>query len=102
MGNYKIEALWDCSYCGTKGIKGREQACTNCGHGRDQDVKFYLPEIIDESAAVDESKVHISDGPDWLCSYCDTYNHSDANFCMNCGASKEESEKNYFEVQRRK
>ena len=27
----KIEAYWDCPYCGNKAIRGREHACPACG-----------------------------------------------------------------------
>ena len=38
---YTVEGYWDCQYCGTEGIRGRSKFCPNCGHGRDESVRFY-------------------------------------------------------------
>ncbi len=89
----KIVAYWDCSSCGTKGITGESRTCPNCGKPRGDDVTFYMKEDTLE-VVEDESKV--SSGPDWLCSFCNTLNSSDDVVCKSCGASREDSEKNYF------
>lgn len=102
MVHYKIEALWDCIYCNSKAIGGSLQNCPNCGHTRGKEVKFYLPSDISINNAVDESKHSVSSGPDWLCSYCRAYNKSDITICKNCGASREKSDLNYFQINRKK
>jgi hypothetical protein len=45
----------------------------------------------------DETARTISRNPDWLCSYCDALNSDDVHECYVCAASREDSEKNYFE-----
>ena len=90
-----IEGYWDCSYCGNVEIRGREQACPNCGKTRSADVKFYMRE---KTPVVDESK--IEKGPDWYCPYCDSYNPHSATACKNCGHPREAEDKNYFQVRR--
>lgn len=96
MEHYKIEALWDCIYCGNKGILGREQDCPGCGHSRGAEVKFYLPSDISMKNAANEADV--DSGADWLCSYCKSYNSHDINVCENCGANRDEYSKDYFEI----
>lgn len=91
----KIEGLWDCECCSTKGIKGRYRDCPNCGSPRDKNTEFYLPNNITDNY-VDETEVKISSGPDWTCPYCDSLNSSDIDTCSSCGASKNESKENYF------
>lgn len=93
-----IEGRWDCKYCGKKGIRGLSKYCPGCGHPQDKDVKFYMPdkiEYLDEETAKNYGK-----GADWVCSYCNSYNRYDANYCINCGGSKEEKEGDYFSVQK--
>ena len=48
-----IEGYWDCKYCDSKGISGSIRECPNCGHPRDDTVKFYLK---DEKKYVSEEK----------------------------------------------
>lgn len=91
----KVEGLWNCECCSTKGIKGRFRDCPNCGSPRDKNTKFYLPDNISQNY-VDETKVKVSSGPDWTCPYCDSLNSSDIDTCVSCGASKNESTENYF------
>ncbi|MDO4772362.1 MAG: hypothetical protein Q4A72_02205 [Bacillota bacterium] len=95
MAQYKIEALWDCNFCRTKGIKGGKQDCPNCGKTRGEDVAFYLPDDISITNKVqDESKV--SSEADWYCDFCDSLNNANRKKCANCGCEKQESRKNYF------
>ena len=91
----RIEGLWDCAYCGKKGIKARFDACTSCGRARGVETIFYLPEDIEAAALTEEEKALTTNEPDWLCEYCGAYNRSDAANCSKCGASKEESKTNY-------
>lgn len=98
MANYKIEALWDCIYCGNKGSGGRFSACSNCGHTRGKEVTFYLPKETGIEHAVDLSKTKVSQEPDWLCEYCRSYNSSDNTVCTNCGGKSESSNKDYGQI----
>lgn len=89
-----VEGLWDCKYCGAKGIGGLTKHCPSCGHPQDEDTKFYLGEVkkhLDDATAENYGK-----GSDWLCSYCDSLNRFDAEVCSNCGAAREENRGDYF------
>lgn len=88
-----IMGYWDCQYCGNKGIPGDTRECTTCGHPRDESVKFYLK---DNNYVSEEKAASVSRKPDWYCSYCNTLNNSENEFCESCGAPRSESEKNYF------
>lgn len=89
-----IEGLWDCDYCGKKGIGGLAKYCPNCGHPQSEDTKFYMPDKI--TYLEEEKAKEYGKGADWVCSYCDSLNRYNANFCTNCGASKEENSGDYF------
>ena len=91
-----IEGRWDCSYCDVKGIKGSVRICPNCGKTRGEDVKFYIGNPKDYTTE------KIEDAPDWLCSYCDTYNKASETKCHNCGHLRNNEDTNYFEVQKKK
>ena len=89
-----LEGVWDCTYCGTAKIRGSVYKCPRCGRQRDKDITFYLD---DKTNFVSEEKAKdISRNPDWLCSYCDGLNPDGDLICRNCGATKEDSEHNYF------
>ena len=95
-----IEGVWDCTYCGTDKIRGAIRKCPNCGRQRDDNIKFY---IADPKNYVDtETAKTISRNPDWQCSYCEGLNSDNDNVCYNCGATREASMKNYFEIQKQK
>lgn len=102
MQKYKVEALWDCIYCGSKGMKGGNMTCLNCGSSRGAEVRFYLPQQVDRSLAIDESTVKISSQPDWMCVYCRSYNSSERNNCFNCGAKREATNLDYINIHTRK
>lgn len=85
-----VENLWDCSSCGTRGNRGRDYVCPNCGKTRGEDVRFYLPSQI---TYYDKP---IEQGPDWYCEYCGSYNKYSASHCKNCGAAK--GSINYFNI----
>lgn len=91
-----VEGLWDCPYCGSKGIRAGHKTCPSCGHPQDENTKFYLPDTI--TYVSDEEAAKISRNPDWQCSFCGSLNKDDNKFCNSCGASKEDSEKNYFQM----
>ncbi len=97
MGTYRIEVLWDCSFCSTKEIGGSKQKCPNCGRQRGEDVAFYLPKNFGVENAVEDESV-IEDDPDWLCSFCGDYNSAKLTRCSGCGGRKERGNRNYFDV----
>lgn len=100
MGNKLVMGYWDCQYCETKGIKGTEDTCPNCGKIRADGTKFYMKngevQYLNEEEASRKGK-----GADWKCSYCGAYNSILNNNCIGCGASKQEADGNYFEVRKR-
>ena len=51
---YTVEGFWDCTYCDTKGIRGRAKFCPNCGHGRGESVRFYTMDVSEDVAITDE------------------------------------------------
>lgn len=106
-----LMAYWDCEYCGTKGIEGSKRECSNCGRPRGN-VKFYMKhlqegreykasEVAGQEYVSSEQAAKVSKGPDWYCSYCDSLNNSEATVCKGCGATREDSEKNYFDLQKK-
>lgn len=94
-----VRGYWDCQYCGAQGISGDKRECSSCGHPRDESVTFYMKEVEYLS---DEEAAKVSKNADWYCSYCDTLNSDNDSTCKGCGASREESEKSYFDIQREK
>lgn len=82
------EGLWDCVYCGTTGVRGRDIACPNCGQVRPDDVTFYLAE--DAAEVTDEQLLQRArGGADWVCDYCGTSNEAEHTTCKQCGAPRE-------------
>ena len=99
MAKKIIEGLWDCPYCGQKGIGGLVKSCPNCAHPQDADTKFYLgekKEALDEEKAKDYGK-----GADWTCAFCGSLNRYGNVNCNNCGAQREDSSGDYFENRRK-
>lgn len=90
-----FEGYWNCSYCGTKKIRGSIRNCSNCGKPRGNDVKFYM----DSTSKEIEDLNKINKNPDWFCSYCDSLNSDSVEICPSCGHTREESDLNYFENQ---
>ncbi len=68
MTSKLIEGYWDCAFCDTKAIQGREKICPNCGKPRGEDVIFYMKDT--KNYVKDENKKHFL-GESWYCSYCD-------------------------------
>ena len=58
----------------------------------------YMPDAIEYVS--EEKAAKISRNPDWQCSFCGSLNSDDLNICKNCGATKEDSERNYFEIRK--
>lgn len=100
MGEKKIlEGLWDCPYCGAKGIRGLTKHCPNCGHPQDQGTTFYLGNAKNY---LDEEKAkQYGQGADWTCSYCGSLNRVHHKFCTNCGGPKDETSGDYFDNQKK-
>ncbi len=107
-----VMGYWDCPYCDSKGIRGDVAVCPSCGRARG-DVKFYMKGHTEDQAReaderggieyVDEEKARfVNRGPDWYCSFCNSLNSDGAAFCTSCGASRESSEGNYFDMLKRK
>lgn len=99
MEHKKIEALWDCVYCSTKGIGGSQMNCPNCGQPRGKEIRFYLPTDPSDYKEVDTTKVKVSEQPDWLCAYCGSYNKAETDGCKGCGAARTESKADYRRIQ---
>lgn len=94
-----VEGRWKCPYCGTEEILGRYQSCPNCGRQRDKDFKPTLPKNIKENYIPEENAKNLNKNPDWMCSYCQSYNSDNDETCSCCGASRTESSGNYFDIQ---
>lgn len=95
---------WDCEYCGSTDIDGSKLSCPNCGKSRGQRVVFHPTprgssgkprHYVSENT---EEYHRATAGPDWVCSYCDSNNRADHPVCRNCGHTKEESDRHYFEL----
>ena len=106
-----IMGYWDCPYCNNRGIMGSLQQCPDCGRARG-DVKFYMKDNMQDATLeedergdieyVDEQEAkEINRNPDWYCSFCNSLNHDDAEFCTTCGATRKDSEMNYFDMRRK-
>ena len=107
-----VMAYWDCPYCGGKGNRGDAVNCPSCGRARG-DVKFYMKDYSDGETREadqrgeveylsDEQAQNVGKNPDWYCSFCNSLNSDNAAFCGTCGASRENSEANYFEMLKQK
>ena len=99
MAKKIIEGLWDCPYCGQKGIGGLTKSCPNCAHPQDAGTKFYLGE---KKEAMDAEKAkEYGKGADWTCAFCGSLNRYSSTNCNNCGAQREDSSGDYFENRRK-
>lgn len=95
MEETRIEGLWDCVYCEKKKIKARFQECPYCGKARGIETIFYLPTDIKAATLTKEEAANTSNEPDWLCSFCGSYNNSRHNQCTRCGANKADRQSDY-------
>ena len=107
-----VMGYWDCPFCGSREIRGDVTNCPSCGRARGE-VQFYMKgysegEIREENERADieylseEQAKYVSKNPDWYCSFCNSLNSDNAEFCSNCGASRADSESNYFEMLQKK
>ncbi|MEO1451115.1 MAG: Ran-binding zinc finger domain-containing protein [Bacteroidota bacterium] len=84
------EGRWDCPTCGTRGNRGPETKCPNCGAPRPVDVRFYLPsdaELIEDEKRKREALA----GVDWICGHCSNQNKAIATICTACGNPRDET-----------
>ena len=97
MADRIVMGYWDCPFCDRKKIEGTKRVCPECGNPRGSETKFYMDRdnvvALSEAEAKDKGK-----GADWLCPYCDKLNPVDVEFCIGCGAPKEESKKDYYSM----
>ena len=107
-----VMGYWDCPVCGTKEIRGDVANCPSCGRARG-DVQFYMKgynegetreedERSDVEYLDEEQAKYVSKNPDWYCSFCNSLNNDKAQVCGNCGATRADSEANYFEMLKKK
>jgi hypothetical protein len=54
-----------------------------------------------DKRVIDESDIS-SKEPDWVCPYCDGYNAASVNVCSKCGAERETSDLNYFDMEQKR
>lgn len=87
------EMKWKCTYCGTTN-GGFERICKSCGTPRDKAIKF---EQNPDAEILTTEEFKKKRNPDWICSFCDSLNSDTVDDCHFCGASREDSEKNYRE-----
>ncbi len=112
MGNL-VMGYWDCPDCGNRGIPGNQMSCPSCGRARG-DVQFYMKNGPAEGGSLEanerkdieylseEQTASVGKNPDWYCSFCNSLNRDNAAFCTTCGASRENSESNYFDQLQKK
>jgi hypothetical protein len=94
---------WDCPKCENKGIRGDSYTCNQCGYPRDNSITFYRKDTEEVKISDEGSVDKFKKGPDWICSFCQSLNHQEDSACKGCGATREDSEKNYFdELEKRK
>ena len=107
-----VMGYWDCPFCGSKEIRGDVANCPSCGRARG-DVQFYMKghsegktreenERTDVEYLNEEQAKYVSKNPDWYCSFCNSLNSDNAQFCGNCGSSRADSESNYFQMLQKK
>jgi len=112
MDKKLVMGYWDCPICGTKEIRGDVVNCPSCGRARGE-VKFYVKgynegtllreDELKQYEQLDAKKAEeMGDRPDWYCSFCNSLNSDKAEVCSNCGATRADSEANYFEMLKKK
>lgn len=100
MSERLVMGFWDCPYCHTKKIKGTLQDCPNCSATRGKDTKFYMDSSNPHQYLTEEESSNKGKGADWMCDYCRSYNSAVSTTCKNCGAHRQSSNKDYFEIRR--
>ena len=63
----------------------------------------YTEDELKQYEQLDAKKAEeMGDRPDWYCSFCNSLNSDKAEVCSNCGATRADSEANYFEMLKKK
>lgn len=96
-----VKGVWDCSQCGATKIPRDYMNCPNCGAPQGEDVSFYIADY-NNYATDEEAARSIEKGPHWMCSYCGSWTEGDKEVCQSCGATRENSNKNYFDIKKKK
>lgn len=84
-----FEMVWDCQFCGTKGLPARtHKFCPNCGAPQETKSRRFPSDA--EKKAVTE---YTFKGASLICGSCGAVNEGDAKFCRQCGAPLENAER---------
>jgi hypothetical protein len=78
---------WNCSSCGSRGVRGDSYRCHGCGAGRPEDVKFYLPndaEVVTDAAGIAAANA----GSDWKCEFCGQWESATVARCRSCAGGE--------------
>ncbi len=76
------EMLWDCEFCGARGLLGKSQRyCANCGAPQNPDKRYFPKEGAEQR--VDG---HIYEGADRTCPACQAPQSAKAKNCTHCGS----------------
>lgn len=95
-----VAGYWDCPYCKTKKNSGAKRECTNCGHPRSDNTKFYMNTSVPINYVDTKDEDHIRKlGPDWKCKFCNTLNSDTEDVCQSCGHSRDEDADTYFDTE---
>ncbi|MBW3570752.1 MAG: hypothetical protein KY467_06575 [Gemmatimonadetes bacterium] len=81
------EGRWDCPTCGSRGLLGRDLACSGCGNRRPEGIRFYLPDDapqVTDAARLAEARA----GADWICEHCGVSARATQDRCPGCGAAR--------------
>lgn len=90
-----IWGYWDCK-CGRTHIRGDITECPGCGLPRLADTKFY----VDKSVKVYVPDTQKNSSSNWMCDYCSAQNEASTTVCKQCGASRGETTRTYFDDDR--
>jgi len=103
-----IRGYWDCSQCENKHIDGLKDTCPSCGKRKPDDVRYYMgsPDDIVSEEELNEAGIGVEecDGEhkEWVCPYCEQLNNWADKTCAACGCEKNQSEKEYGDVNQAK
>ena len=76
------EMLWDCEFCGQKGLLAKSQRhCAECGGKQNSDKRYFPPE-----GQATKVEGHKYEGADRYCPACNAPQGALAKNCTNCGS----------------
>ncbi|HEX2687531.1 MAG TPA: zinc ribbon domain-containing protein [Kofleriaceae bacterium] len=79
------EMLWDCEFCGARGLLGKTQRyCASCGAPQNPDKRYFPQE--GEQQRIDG---HLYEGADRTCPSCQSPQSAKAKNCTHCGSPLE-------------